>query len=374
MAKAKPVSESVAPLPFVWACDGRTSLSESLYRTLDRAIAEGAYGEGDVLPSRDRLAGLLGVSEHVVRAALSRLQAEGKVLARPRLGVRVLAVKTERPLRGSVLMVRPEGLRGSYSWAVTDAVLKQTFESEGLRYETVFADSGLRKLRDRLTGALALSPEIVVYRSDSIRTTEAERMIGWSGRPYVYSGIGKPRFSSCVGRYFEDFSGARTDLISACANARVMSVCQMGFGPDRILNLIPDFQRCGVSAERLDIGLARDFDCLEAIQRAALEAMKSRLLMGALPELLFFTDDYVAMGAMTALMESGVRVPQDVKVVTVANHGLGPVYSKSLSRIEFDASESARILAENVRMWLRTNHFPDAVVYAPHYVPGETFC
>jgi len=369
-----PVSGGSAALPFVWECDGRMTLTDSLYRALDRAIAEGKYGEGDVLPPRDKLAGLLGVSEHVVRSALARLQAEGKVVARPRLGVRVLAARNDRLLCGSVLMVRPEGLRGSYSWAVTDAVLKRTFESEGLRYETVFADSGLRKLRDRLSGALALSPEIVVYRSDSIRTTEAERMIGRSGRPYVYSGFGKPWFGSCVGRYFEDFSGACADFLSACANARVMSVCQIGFGPDRILNLIPDFERSGVSAERLDIGRASDFDSLEAVQRAALEAMKSRLRMGALPELLFFTDDYVAMGAMTALMESGVRVPQDVKVVTVANHGLGPVYSQSLSRIEFDASESARILAENVRMWLRTNHFPDAVVYAPHYVPGETLC
>lgn len=372
MTRRQTAAARASGLPFVWTCDGRTSLSETLYRTLDRAIAEGAYGEGDVLPPRDRLAGLLGVSEHVVRSALARLQAEGKVVARPRLGVRVLAAQIKKPIRGSVLMVRPEGLRGSYSWAVTDAVLKRSFESEGLRYETVFADSGLRKLKDRLAGALSLLPEIVVYRSDSLRTTEAEKMIGRSGRPYIYSGFGKPRFESCVGRYFEDFSNACSDFLSACAKARVKSACQMGFGPDRILNVVPNFRSQGVNAERLDVGRMSDFDSLEAVQRAALETMKTRLQMGPLPELLFFTDDYVAMGAMTALMESGVRIPQDVKVVTVANHGLGPVLSKSLSRIVFDADASARILAENVRTWLRTNRFPDAVVYAPHYMPGET--
>ena len=360
-------------IPFAWSRDGRTTLTESLYRAIDRAIAEGKYREGDVLPPRGRLAGLLGVSEHVVRAALSRLQAEGKVVSRPRLGVRVMSPKLRRTSRGTVLMVRHDGLHGSYSWGVTDAVLRRSFEDEGLRYETIFISSAARGRMDALAKALDFAPEVVIYRADTMRTAEAERLIGRSGRPYVYSGFGKPRFDSCVGRYFEDFSSARADFLSACVKARVMSVCQMGFGPDRILDMIPDFRRCGISAERLDIGFRRDFKDLESVQCAAMAAMAGRLRSCSLPDLLFFTDDYVAVGALTALLGGGVAVPQDVKVATIANSGFGPVFPKPLSRIEFDAAESARTLAANVVSWTKTGRFPTAAAYRPRYVPGETF-
>jgi DNA-binding transcriptional regulator YhcF (GntR family) len=364
---------SATGVPFAWSRDGRATLTESLYRAVDRAIAEGKYREGDVLPPRGLLARHLGVSEHVVRAALSRLQAEGKVVARPRLGVRVLPQGAKRTSRGTVLMVRHEGLRGSYSWGVTDAVLRQTFEDSGLRYETAFVSRSARGRMDALAKALDLAPEVVIYRADTLRTADAERLIGRSGRPYVYSGFGTPRFANCVGRYFEDFSSARADFLSACAKSRVMSVCQIGFGPDRILDMMPDFLRCGASAERIDVGTQRDFGDLESVQRAAMDAMNRRLRSGHLPELLFFTDDYVATGALTALLERGVRIPRDVKVATIANRGFGPVFPKHLSRIEFDAAESAHILAANVVAWSETGRYPDSAVYSPRYVVGETF-
>ena len=371
----KPPDPAPPPgVPFTWSCDGRTTLTEALYRAIDRAIADGKYREGDVLPPRGRLAGLLGVSEHVVRAALSRLQAEGKIVVRPRLGVRVMSPGARRTSRGTVLMVRPEGLRGSYSWGVTDAVLRRSFEEDGLFYETAFVGRSQRGRLDALAKALDLAPEVVIYRADTMRTTEAERIIGRSGRPYVYSGFGTPRFDSCVGRYFEDFSFARADFLAACAKARVMSVCQMGFGPGRILDMMPDFLRCGTSAERIDVGTQSDFGDLESVQRAAMDAMNRRLRAGRLPELLFFTDDYVATGALTALLDGGVRVPRDVKVATIANSGFGPVFPKPLSRIEFDAAESARILAANVVSWTETGRYPDATAYRPRYVAGETFC
>ena len=46
---------------------------------------------------------------------------------------------------------------------------------------------------------------------------------------------------------------------------------------------------------------------------------------GWLPDVLFFVDDYIASGAMVALLHEGVRIPEDVRVASLYNKGLGPV-------------------------------------------------
>ena len=50
-----------------------------------------------------------------------------------------------------------------------------------------------------------------------------------------------------------------------------------------------------------------------------------------LPDVLYFSDDYVAMAALLVLVMHGVRIPQDVGIVTWANRGLGPVAPFSLT-------------------------------------------
>lgn len=53
---------------------------KKLYEALRRAIAEGAYAPGDLLPSENRLAGEYGITRPTVRKALARLTDDGFIV------------------------------------------------------------------------------------------------------------------------------------------------------------------------------------------------------------------------------------------------------------------------------------------------------
>jgi DNA-binding LacI/PurR family transcriptional regulator len=73
-----------------------------------------------------------------------------------------------------------------------------------------------------------------------------------------------------------------------------------------------------------------------------------------LPELFIFTDDYVAQGALMALALAGVRLPDDVAVVTHSNKGITPIWEKPLARLEMDPTAHARAVADAVVDYLDT--------------------
>src|SRR5690606_36528984 len=78
---------------------GRTQRPPRVYqqvaRALLREIGEGRYGVGDRLPTEAELCARFEVSRFTVRAALGRLEQQGIVLRRPRIGT-VVASKAAR--------------------------------------------------------------------------------------------------------------------------------------------------------------------------------------------------------------------------------------------------------------------------------------
>jgi DNA-binding LacI/PurR family transcriptional regulator len=76
---------------------------------------------------------------------------------------------------------------------------------------------------------------------------------------------------------------------------------------------------------------------------------------------------------IAAFYEAGIRIPEDVRLVTLANTGYGPVFSRPLTRMEYDGSAIGKTLTECILSYLRTGDFPQNVVVGPRYVRGETF-
>ena len=85
-----------------------------------------------------------------------------------------------------------------------------------------------------------------------------------------------------------------------------------------------------------------------------------------------FTDDFVAAGALIAMLMEGVRIPEDVKVISLANKGIGPVYPVSLTRVENDPMRHGEMLAEAVARFLAGRKMRDGEL-APEYIVGESF-
>ena len=54
------------------------------------------------------------------------------------------------------------------------------------------------------------------------------------------------------------------------------------------------------------------------------------------PDLIFFLDDYVALGALSAMIEKGVKMPDDVRVIACTNVGHALPFGSRFARIEFD--------------------------------------
>ena len=66
-------------------------------------------------------------------------------------------------------------------------------------------------------------------------------------------------------------------------------------------------------------------------------------------------------------------IPEDVRLVTLANLDYGPVFSRPLTRMEYDASAIGKMLTDGILSYLCTGDFPQNVVVGPRYVRGETF-
>ena len=360
-------------LPFSLNRLERCPLVGQIADGLRTAIADGFFVRGDVLPSRECMARELGTGECTVRSALERLIAEGVIMSRPRIGCTVVG-KPERRLKGDILLVATEQ-SGAYSWFVFQNALQSTFVRSGYRVSTVFHAPGGDSGRDSetLCAALAEKPDFVIVYSSVPQLRRTAELVAKSGFPYATVSMVRPKKGRCVGTWYPDFHTAIGEFVSCCARLRIHSVCQVDFGTDSIMNAFAALEEKGVNVERLSVRLGDVFGDLDAIQRSAARMMRRRIDSGPLPDLLFFTDDFLARGALPVLLERGIRIPQDVRVVTHANRGFTPAFPTELSRIEIDFSAFGREFAENVVACLRNGTFSPKARVRARFLSGQTF-
>ena len=68
-----------------------------------------------------------------------------------------------------------------------------------------------------------------------------------------------------------------------------------------------------------------------------------------------------------------VRIPEDVGVVTWCARGTGPIYHKSVTRLENDPVHDGYVLADYLLAYLRGHKMPPDAEVRSIYVVGETF-
>lgn len=349
------------------------SLSGQLYAGFAAAIRGKRIKAGDALLPKLEMARRFGVSEHIIRVVMARLTADGLVVGRPRLGYQVQ--KCGGATGGGTVLDLCSEDSGSYYSSVFSNEFRATLTRAGLSVTTIHVGvhSNVRKDLVNLKRILASHPDLVVVRAGFQNRRAVYRTVFSSGSKYVCHGEGGTE-SRCIGKWIEDGAPAVADFVRACKANGVKSVGQFCFSDTgSFLDVSADLTRAGLFVEKIQVRLRDVFTDLETLQRAAMVKMRERLASGPLPELLYFTDDYLTMGAMPVLLEAGVRIPRDVKIVTVANRGFGPVYTKSFARIEFDRRGEAHALADGVIGWMRTGKFPECVNAPIAYIPGETF-
>jgi len=101
--------------------------------------------------------------------------------------------------------------------------------------------------------------------------------------------------------------------------------------------------------------------------------MFSSMPRRSIPDLLLFWNAFVAQGAFMAFLDRGIKVPQDVKVVSFGLTGFGPACVKPVTRFEFDPAEDGEKIADFALAVLAKGSIPQPPAIAPRYVIGATF-
>lgn len=355
------------PLPFAVNHGIAKNLSDQVADGLRRAIASGFYRKGDVLPTLHDLAGALGTSLRVPREAVARLAAENLVSPRPRVGSVVLGPR-ETLWKGQLLAVVPADLEGTYHAATLLGEMRRRLAAAGYLFlvETLDRRKGGAFDFARLDLALQARFDFAF----AFHCPHAvQRRIRRAGVPLVAkdgdAGLGTSAAS------FGDMAA----FFRQCAAVGVGRALLVGYGHGDLLDALRSrMAAAGLEVETCPVKIRPGTGFLERLERSGMARLLDRFARPreTWPDLVFWADDYLAVGGLAALQERGVAIPRDVYAVALANKGLVPVYPRSLTRFEFDPAETGRVAAENIlaRMDGRDpGPIPDVV----SYVAGESF-
>ena len=354
-------------LPFKLNPSAKASYTEQLADAIRDAIRKGRYQAGERLPSWDEMAAALGVSRRIPRDAMKILAREGCVISRPRIGTVVGRVAERRTWKAPVLYVRYEVDAVSYCSCACLDVFRRRLLEEG--YPTMPLEIPRKKQGGFdftvIEGIKSFGRSLVVNNCFHREICE------WCG------GLGVSVVDA-NGMSVGEYETALGDFLSHCRRKGIRRIMEVTFASPASVRLPSSFARAGIKVEGWMIPPLAGSPRLESIRNAAQRAFAQRFRQEGrrwLPDLFFFVDDYLAAGAFLALSATGVRIPEDVKVVTLANEGNVPVWNGSCATLLMRQSVRGERLAAAAieRLTGRAVRRPEAAVPLVEYVPGDTF-
>ena len=356
-----------AALPFGFDKSSRIGLAKQIADGFARAIRDGVYRRGEVLPSIKELSSSLGVSEITVRGSLRRLVDIGVVS--PRRGIGSVVTGDAGPLKRGRVLIVTTAFADNFCNATMIAVLREELLRAGYLPNQVSVVLGAdgrpdyTQLDQLLVEGNVLA---VVFGTVHGVWRRIERtglkciVVGDAGTVHV-----EPKLFSAV-----------PDFVSRCrmlgAEDVVVPVVSIaGYGE----SLAEEFARSGFKVRLWKIRRVPGVTAREVVYRATYGAFVSRYgEKGApLPDVFFVPDDYSAMAALSALDDCGVDVPGDVGFVAWSARGSFPFYRKSVTRLETDPAADGRKFARLVLDHLSGKAIPPDSIVGSTFIVGETF-
>lgn len=374
--EARKTGREPPELPFTINRTLREDISTQVTDGIRRAILTGFYRSGDLLPTVLEFARGLGVSIRAPQAALHALTREGLVSPRPRLGTVVVG---PRPgvFHGRILLVTPN-INPIYYDTVLETRLCANLTEAGYlvtRLVTPIVGDILENLADerfdvrQLETDLRQSTKLVVIFGSH---PHIERVVSRSGTPFVVVGPTRPQTPGCVG-YAALQLGRALDAILARLRARgVRRLVQVAMKESELMDAAALGTVCS-AVEPLVIRmppppLAKQ----DRIVRSAFETFAARYRSKAdLPDAFLFTDDYLARGALLALLSAGIRTGSDVLVMTLSISGVAPIHPDPVDLLNYDPERDAGILTDAVLSNLRTGSFPAPLAFDMALLPDQ---
>lgn len=368
--------KDLGDIPFEIDFSSEEKLTNQVVQGFRSAIDHGFYRAGDRLPTIRALAKTLGVSEMVVRAAYRQLAADGDIVGRTRLGS-VVTPARGKAWRGRVLAVMTD-YDFNPMMAVHFSRLRERFEEHGYSFVQTMAlcDRDHHRSYESLELHLRHGVDFIVlmYGCEDI-----ERHLSEVGIPFCVVGdsTGDYMPKGCVGRVGTSLRNAVDDFVRDCrlCGVRTVEIVTTHAGTRFSTGVSEGLTAAGVSVKTLpwepSYRVARRFE--SAFERGFALAQQVARRKRKLPDVFFVADDFVGSGFVHGLSAAGVRMPEDVGVVSYANGGCGPFFDRPVTVIEHDAFVSGDLIADRILKYLRLRHpFPNEK-YALVYRRGKTF-
>jgi hypothetical protein len=357
-------------LPFSVDRNLGVDLVEQIVGGVSLAVGSGALAHGDALPGIRRLAKELEVSEIVVRRAVKELCRRGVLQARTRVGLTVCG-GGKRSWRGVVAGILPAHDAGMYyanvlEGAIASELMKNGWLFARMEWPDVSGGAGTD-----VVGLLkCLSPALVVALFPSPAILNA---LDRAGLPFVQVWTRKrSRKARMYVRPCADEALSKLAKTFAAHGVRkVLSVCQHVSGIDCTTALKK--AKAGFSVRKMYINQLDGYAQPESVQRAALETFDHLLSKGPIAaDAMVVNDDYLTAGVLSAFEHHGVRVPEDIRLATTSNRGLGPVYFRKLTRIEVDPVRHGQEIADSLLKMLDGKECAPKLSIAATFEEGET--
>ena len=350
--------------------DSWIKLPHQVADALRLAIANGVWTPGAKLPSTRDIASELGVSRRVALDALRILSKEGRVSLREK-STAVVNVEESAHKNHKVLLLR----QGSASFADAEERIRMRLNDAGYMVSTASLPRvGAHGRYDiaRLRADLRRPYELVVCPHTKPYVLGVLKA---SGQPFARVFCDAVKSPNFVGAVPLRTDGAEGAFVRHCVRRSVKSVVIVGKWRGDGARVLSGLLAAGVAAETWIVPAKVCVYRREAVERAAFHAFSRRLADGRawLPEVLYFTDDYLCYGAMTAMLTHGVRVPEDVRVATLAIRSGLRTFKTSLSRIEYDMLAMSEVISDSLLEYLRAGVFPPDVSVGPAWRVGGSF-
>ena len=343
---------------------------------LREAILTGFYKPGDVLPKIMEFTRGLNVSLRPLLPAYRTLKKEGLISPRRSIGTVVVGPKAD-VLHGRVVIVN-QGDTPAYFDTVVGEALTRRLNAAGYAVSSVSAiplgerrDDAEKERFDirQLSAALRQKTSLAVIMGS---VPPIERAVAATGTPFFTIGWTKPGTIGCVGCVPLNINGALPGILARLRERNVRSLVQMGIRQADLIG--SDALRATCDSYEELVGWPRHGErvSLDAIVRAAYNLFRARYRTKAdLPGAFLFVDDYLARGALTALLAAGIRTGRDVLFITLANKGNLPVHPDPLDLILCDPAREADAMADALVAYLDTGAVPGTITLENTFVAGE---
>ena len=348
-------------------------LSDGIAAALREELKGGRYKAGEILPAVPDLRRRFAAGDFAVRSALLKLRDEGLVTITKHVGV---AATGTAPYvwKGHVAFIHTSTLCSFHPQMLAVQVVRR-LEAQGYAVHPVFLEADederidisplMRHVHNGLSFAIVLSEFYKVTRA-----------LDLAGVPYVVidASLRSHPHALAVIRY--GLAGCYAKLIHALKQRRVKNVLEVDFERriDRAFKTM--FFEAGLNVRRElcrwnNEGPSTLGDVRALGHRTIARFLADRTHRAHFPDVILFDDDYLAAGGIVAILEAGLRIPEDVGVVTWMNRGNEICLDRKLACLQHDPVATADAVARYVLAVLNGRRpTPPSIKW--RFVPGES--